>query len=66
MAQQNDEPISPTVKKVLDEYLAALHGDDDIENEAADRLDEILRNGKVPKSEDFDAALFPPAKVDKE
>lgn len=65
MAEQKDEPISPTVKKVLDEYLAALHADEEIDNEAADRLDALLRKGKVPKFDDIDGALYPPPKVSK-
>jgi hypothetical protein len=42
MGKQRDEPISPTVNKVLDEYLAALHADEEIDNEAADRLNPLL------------------------
>ena len=61
MAEQNDDPLSPTVTKVLDEFLAALHVDNAIDNEAANRLDALLRKGKVPKPEQIDAALFPPA-----
>lgn len=62
MAEQKDKPISPTVKKVLDEYLAALHTDEEIDNEAADRLDALLRMGKIPKPDDINVALFPPLK----
>lgn len=65
MVKQKDEPISPTVKKVLDEYLAALHADEEIDNEAADRLDAFLRKSKVPKFDDIDGALFPSPKVSK-
>jgi hypothetical protein len=65
MAEQDDDPLSPTVTKVLDEYLAALHADNTIDNKAADRLDALLRKGKVPKPEEIDAALFPPAEDDK-
>ena len=64
MAEQDDEPLSPTVTKVLDEYLAALHTDDDIDNKMAGRLDALLRKGNVPKPDDIDAALFPPAEGD--
>ena len=60
MAGQNDEPLSPTVTKVLDEYIAALRADVDIENDAADRINALLRKGKAPKAEDIEAALFPP------
>ena len=65
MAEYKNESISPTVKKVLDEYIAVLHADEEINNEAADRLDALLRKGKVPKFDDIDAALFPPPKGDK-
>lgn len=65
MAEQKNEPLSPTVNKVLDKYFAALQADEDINNEAANRLDALLRTGKVPKFEEIDAALFPPPKGDK-
>ena len=64
MADQDDEPLSPTEAKVLDEYLNVLHADGDLENKMADRLDALLRNGKMPKPDDLDAALFPPADGD--
>jgi len=65
MAEYKNESISPTVKKVLDEYIAVLHADEEIDIEAADRLNALLRKGKVPKFDDIDAALFPPPKGDK-
>lgn len=65
MAEQNDVLLSPTVTKILDEYLAALHDDEEVKNEAADLLDALLRNGKVPKIDDIDAALFPLSTEDK-
>jgi hypothetical protein len=65
MAESKTESISPTVTKVLDEYIAVLHADEDIDNEAADRLDALLRKGKIPKFDDINAALFPPPKGDK-
>jgi hypothetical protein len=65
MAEQKNEPLSPTVNKVLDEYLAALRADEEINSEAAGRLDALLRKGKVPKLDDIDAALFPPPKGEK-
>ncbi|WP_323760494.1 hypothetical protein [Maricaulis sp.] len=64
MAANTNEPLSPTVTKVLDRYLAALHADDDIDNELADRLDALLRKGKVPKLDDINAAFFTPAEGD--
>ena len=65
MVEQKSEPLSPTVIKILDEYLATLHADEGINNEAADQLDALLRKGKVPKPEEIDAALFPPPRGDK-
>jgi len=65
MAERKNEPVSPTLKKVLDQYLVALHADEELGAEAVDRLDALLRKGGVPKSDDIDAALFLPTKVDK-
>jgi len=65
MAVQKDEPLSPTVNKIFDEYRAVLRADEEIDNEAADRLDALLRKGKVLKFDDIDAALFPPSEGDK-
>ena len=66
MAEYKTESISPTVKKVLDEYIAVLHADEEIDNEAVDRLDALLRKGKVPKFDDIDAALLLQPKGDKQ
>jgi len=60
MAEYKSESISPTVEKVLDKFIAALHADEDIDTAAADRLDVLLRGHKVPKVDDIDAALLPP------
>jgi hypothetical protein len=65
MEENKNETISPTVEKVLDEYIAVLHSDEGIDNEAADRLYTLLRKGKVPSLDDIDAALFPPPNGDK-
>lgn len=60
MSEEQHEPLSIIVSKVLDAHLNALKGDSDISNEAALRLDALLRQGRVPKPADIDAALFPP------
>ena len=65
MSDEQQNPLSPTVSKVLDEYLAMLEGDEDIDNEAAKRLDSLLRQGKVPKFEDIDKALSGITSADK-
>ncbi|WP_353428860.1 hypothetical protein [Paracoccus denitrificans] len=62
MSEPDNSILSPTVANVLDEYLAALTSDKDVDDEAAKRLDAVLRSGKVPKPEDIDAALYPPPK----
>ena len=59
MTEADDEPLSPTVTKVLNGYLQALTGVSDIDDEAAGRLDYLLRQGRIPKPADIDAALFP-------
>lgn len=59
MTEQDDGPLSPTVIKVLNGYLSVLLADDGIDEEAAKRLDALLRKGKVPKPDEIDTALFP-------
>ena len=65
MTDKNKIDLSPIVIKVLDEYLKVLCADEAIDSKGAERLDAILRNGKVPKLDDIDTALFPPPKGDK-
>jgi hypothetical protein len=65
MSEEQENPISPTVSKVLDEYLAALEEDEEIDSEAATRLDALLRQGKVPKFEEIDEALSETKSADK-
>ncbi|MEO1922834.1 MAG: hypothetical protein ABGW84_13235 [Sphingomonadaceae bacterium] len=57
MSEEPDHPLSPTVAKILDQYLAVLEKDENLDAEAAKRLDNILRQGKIPKFEDIDKAL---------
>ncbi len=66
MTDESKKPRPPTVATVLDEYLNSLHADDTIDNEVADRLNALLRNGKVPKPEEIDAVLFAPVKDEKQ
>lgn len=60
MVQDKGPPISPTLAKVLKEYLEVMKADASIEDDAADRLDTLLRGGNVPKQDEIAAALFPP------
>lgn len=59
MSEQQGGPLSPTLSKVLDAYLDSLKADGGIDNDAALRLDRLLRQGKVPKISDIDEALMP-------
>ena len=60
MDQDQGSPISPTLAKVLKKFLEVMKSDEAIEDDAADRLDALLRSGKVPKPDEISAALFPP------
>jgi len=59
VTEEQDGPLSPTVTKVLDAYFNALKGDSAIDDDAAGRLNDLLRQAKVPKIVDIDVALFP-------
>jgi len=65
MTEQKDVLLSPTVTKVLDEYLEVLRADEEVSNEAAGQLNALLRKGKIPKNDEIDIALSPPRKKDK-
>lgn len=60
MTQDSDFRLSPTVTKVLDAFLEVMKADEGIEDAVADRLHTLLRNGKTPKADEIDAALFQP------
>ena len=59
MAENEIESTSPTVKKVLEEFIKELLKSEDFDSQSANRLDILLKSGKVPKCEEIDAALFP-------
>jgi hypothetical protein len=46
-------------------HLAALEEDEEIDSEAATRLDALLRQGKAPKFEEIDEALSETKSADK-
>lgn len=60
MDQDQGPPISPTLANVLKEFLEVMKADEAIEDDAADRLDALLRSGKTLKPDEISAALFPP------
>jgi hypothetical protein len=59
----SNDKLSPTVVRILDEFADSLNVDADIDNGVVDELDKLLKSGKVPKAEDFDAILFAPVDV---
>jgi hypothetical protein len=59
MDQDQGPPISPTLAKVLKEFLEVMKADEAIEDDAADRLDALLWSGKALKPDEISAALFP-------
>lgn len=50
--------LSPTAKRVLDEFVGKLEADDNIGNAAADRMRKLIYGSKPPKADDFAKALF--------
>ena len=59
--------LSPTVSQVIDQFAAAMTGDDAIDNDAINRLEKLLRQGAVAKPDEINTALFePPADAAKD
>lgn len=52
--------LSPTVTKVLDDFISAMREDEAIPDEKISRLNEILRRGVTPKQDEIINAVFPP------
>ena len=50
--------LSPTVLQVIERFVAAMRGDDGIQNDAVERLENLLRKGAVPKPDEINAAMF--------
>lgn len=65
MANENDHiVVSPTVLKVVEQFVAAMRADSAIADEATDRLDNALRKGTVPTPNEISAILFEPPPED--
>lgn len=60
MDEDQGPPISPTLAKVLDKFLEVMKANETIDEDAAVRLDALLRSSKAPKPHDISAALFTP------
>ena len=58
MDQQKYSGLSPTVVKVLDEFTNVLYHDKEIPDPVINRLNDLLRKGTVPKSEEINNSVF--------
>jgi FlaG/FlaF family flagellin (archaellin) len=57
--EQGSSPgISSTVSRVIDAFVSEVRGDADLDAGAADGLERLLRQGLVPKSEDWAATIL--------
>ncbi len=67
LANENDSTvISPTVLRVIEQFIDVMHADSSIEDSAIDRLETLLRQGSVPKPDKIDAVLFKSPSEDQE
>lgn len=64
--ENNYTVISPTVLRVIEQFIAVMRADSSIEDSAIDRLENLLRQGSIPKPEKIDAVLFKSSSEDKE
>ena len=58
MMNQGAGVLSPTVTKVLDEFVSAMREDDAIAADAIDRLQELLLKGAVPTADEIGGVVF--------
>jgi len=58
--------LSATVLQVIEQFTAAMRADGILENHVIDRLEKLLREGIIPKTDEINAALFgPPSDLEK-
>lgn len=58
LSENNPVYLSSTVMRVIDEFLATLRTDNEIESEAVDRFEALLQNAAAPKADDIEKAIF--------
>jgi hypothetical protein len=59
MSKEGDNiVIPPTALQVIEEFIAAMHADPDIPDDAINSLETLLLKGVVPKPDDINKALF--------
>jgi hypothetical protein len=52
--------LSPTVLHVIEQFVIGMRADDGIQDDAIDRLENLMRKGAVAKPDEINAALFDP------
>lgn len=59
MSKEDDHKIiPPTALMVIEEFVAVMHKDPDIPDDAINRLETLLLKGVVPKPDDINKTLF--------
>jgi len=58
--EDNHVRLSPTVLHVIEQFVAAMRADDEVEGHAIDRLENLLRKGAVPEPDEINTTLFDP------
>lgn len=64
MPEKKAGGVPPTVAKVQEQFITALKGDDQIDDDSVSRLEALLSSGNIPKLGELDAALTPPVAKD--
>ena len=65
MATKDDPTgLSPTVSQVIDQFVTAMQGDEEINDDAINRLEQLLQKGVSPKPDEINTALFDPTSGD--
>ena len=59
MSKEDDHIVlPPTALQIIEEFVAVMHTDPDIPDDAINRLETLLIKGVVPKPDDINKALF--------
>ncbi|MBI4529873.1 MAG: hypothetical protein HY695_39240 [Deltaproteobacteria bacterium] len=56
--EKNYVGLSPTVSYVIEHFAAAMRADNEIPDDAIERLEKLLRKGAVPKPDEINSAFF--------
>ena len=57
-SEDESQILSPTVMEVINQFMIAIHNDDEIDDIVCDRLEQLVRMSKVPKPNEIKAMLF--------